>query len=854
MIPVKIELHNFLAYHDPDPLDLTGIHVACLAGQNGAGKSSLLDAITWALWGKARAERINDLIHMHGRVQQTEMSVTLTFRLANTEYQVKRWRSSKGAGASELELKVKDGDRWRSITESSIYATQEKITRLLHLEYETFVNSAYLRQGQADEFTRKTPSKRKEILGEILGIDSWRRYEDKAKDAHKQTLMGIQQADGELENIQHELNKEPELLRNLETAQADLDRISGERQEAEAHKEELDQVYNTYQVQLTAFQQAEQRAKEAEADLGQVSDEVERIELRLKEFTELLDMRQEIEIGYATLVEARQQERVYSTNLVAYSDIRSQLNEVERTIELSRTQLEAQLESAQQRLNMLQRDVVTQDDYDELDDIIQKIEAYDSDNEALEQAREQLGGLREERAGLTATNTGLRSEMLAIKEQKDTIEATTEPECPLCGQELSEDHKVALVNQLQEDGTSKGDLFRANKQRMDEIAEEEAELNRTIADLEPRSKMLPPLLKREATLRQRIDRAEEAAKQITELEAEVTLVQAQLEQGEFAQEEQSRFDALSARLDELTYDESTHKQLQSTITQYQAYETQHSQLDQAARVIEEAQERLDNLAGRRTTLEQRMSDASEHQAELSEEIDKLSEQLTGYDELVDLVADLRDQEGSARHRVGAAEQRLHALDTLRRRQQEVKVRREELAFEAGVFEELKMAFGRDGIPAMIIEAAIPEIEKEANDILKDMTDGRMHIQFDTQRENVKGGTRETLDIRISDELGTRDYGLYSGGEAFRVNFAIRLALSRLLARRAGTQLRTLIIDEGFGTQDALGRERLVQAINAIQKDFDLILVITHIEELKEAFPARIEITKSPSGSQIEVLG
>jgi hypothetical protein len=92
----------------------------------------------------------------------------------------------------------------------------------------------------------------------------------------------------------------------------------------------------------------------------------------------------------------------------------------------------------------------------------------------------------------------------------------------------------------------------------------------------------------------------------------------------------------------------------------------------------------------------------------------------------------------------------------------------------------------------------------------------------------------------------------SGGEQFRVNFAIRVALSQLLARRAGTQLQTLIMDEGFGVLDATGRERLVEAIHAAQHDFQRILVVTHIDELKDAFPARIEITKGPNGSEINV--
>jgi exonuclease SbcC len=178
--------------------------------------------------------------------------------------------------------------------------------------------------------------------------------------------------------------------------------------------------------------------------------------------------------------------------------------------------------------------------------------------------------------------------------------------------------------------------------------------------------------------------------------------------------------------------------------------------------------------------------------------------------------------------------------------------RRQRAEEKGVFEELRLAFGKKGIQAMIIESAIPEIEYEANTLLARLTEGRMHVRFETQRETLKGDTVETLDIQIADELGTRPYELFSGGEAFRANFAIRIALSKLLARRAGAQLQTLVIDEGFGTQDAEGRERLVEAINSIQDDFARVLVITHIEELKDAFPVRIEVTKTAEGSSIRL--
>ena len=93
----------------------------------------------------------------------------------------------------------------------------------------------------------------------------------------------------------------------------------------------------------------------------------------------------------------------------------------------------------------------------------------------------------------------------------------------------------------------------------------------------------------------------------------------------------------------------------------------------------------------------------------------------------------------------------------------------------------------------------------------------------------------------------------SGGEQFRVNVAIRLALSKLLTRRAGAKLQFLVIDEGFGTQDTEGRTKVVEVLDTIKNDFEKILVITHLEELKEEFPTRIEVSKNATGSTFEVI-
>jgi len=215
-----------------------------------------------------------------------------------------------------------------------------------------------------------------------------------------------------------------------------------------------------------------------------------------------------------------------------------------------------------------------------------------------------------------------------------------------------------------------------------------------------------------------------------------------------------------------------------------------------------------------------------------------------------LCQELKGQRQSCLDRLNAAKQNLRhcqELEALKHKEQNLL---QEAAKEQEIYEELAKAFGKKGIQALLIEAALPEIEAEANRLLGRMTDNRMHLKLETQRQTKQGKPVETLDIMISDELGTRDYEMFSGGEAFRINFALRIALAKLLARRAGAPLPTLVIDEGFGTQDNPGREKLIEAINSVQEDFQKIIVITHLEELKDVFPVRINVAKTSEGSRV----
>ncbi|TLN00629.1 hypothetical protein FDZ74_16425, partial [bacterium] len=218
--------------------------------------------------------------------------------------------------------------------------------------------------------------------------------------------------------------------------------------------------------------------------------------------------------------------------------------------------------------------------------------------------------------------------------------------------------------------------------------------------------------------------------------------------------------------------------------------------------------------------------------------------------------DLQERENQLRVQVGMAKQQVEVLKSLRSRQKAFNAQRDAATRQIAQLKMLERAFGKDGVPALLIEQALPEIETQANEILDRLSAGAMSVRFATQRDyrdKHRDDKKETLDILISDSAGTREYEMFSGGEAFRVNFAIRLALSRVLSQRAGARLQTLVIDEGFGSQDADGRQRLIEAINLVSPDFAKILVITHLEELKDAFPARIEVEKTLQGSTVKVV-
>ncbi len=847
MIPQTLSLTNFMCYRQAE-LNFAGIHVACLVGENGAGKSALLDGITWALWGKSRARRDDDLIHQG----QKEMAVEFTFGLGDQTYRVLRQRKSGKRGNTVLDFQIQDGEQYRSIAASGVRATQEKIIRVLRLDYDTFVNSAFLRQGRADEFTVKTAAERKHVLGDILGLARWTAYEERAKERLRDIQTGMRAVESRLAEIEAELAHRAEYESALAAAQKDIAEVGAALAEAEAAQRQIEAARAELGHAETQKRETLARISRTEQEIAALADERAAREELLTGYESLLAQADQVEAGYAAYQQAVEQERTLGAKLRQATELNERRVALEAQIASARQRIETERQVIARRTAELESRLPAQELVAAYDDVQAQLEHLAQLAQSREAAQNDLAHIAEEQAELRARNESLRAEMNALKEKIELLEQA-QAECPLCAQPLSDEHRIEIQAQLQAAGKELGDKHRANQAQAQELAAQAQALREQIAASEGPLRETQALQRRAASLAERIKQGKQAAADLQIAQTELAQAEQRLAAQDYAPQAQAELAQILAQAEELGYDAAAHEAARQAAAEGQVFAGRKAHLDAARANVETERQALARLAESEQRAQKQRKSASARLAELEQKIDRLQEQLQRAPAVEAELQRRRGQEAAARQRLGAAQQRLEACKSLAQQRTEKQNQHAELAAQKSIYDELRTAFGVQGVPAMIIEAAVPEIEAEANRLLARMTGGQMHVSFNTQRETLAGQVRETLEIQIADGLGTRPYENYSGGERFRVNFAIRVALSRLLARRAGAQLQTLVIDEGFGTQDAQGRERLVEAINAIQDDFARVLVITHIDELRDAFPAHVQVTKTPEGSTATVM-
>lgn len=853
MIPIRLHLSGFLSYQDPVDLDFSTFELACISGSNGAGKSSLLDSITWALFGQAR-RRDDSLINSHAIAAE----VTFDFQYENNMYRVQRSKQRDKSTVLEFLICNADGI-WKPLTERSMRETEGRINSTLRMDYDTFINSSFLMQGHADQFAQQKPGDRKKVLSAILGLEIWDQYKLEATERKKSVEGEIKALDAQLQDIDAELAEEPERKQKLHDVEVRMEQLNQLRKDKENWLAMNQRLAAMLDEQRRSVELFERNALDSRVRYNRLRVELDALNQERAGYQEVLKGEQEILSAYQHWQDLRAALERWDSVAANFREIEARRNTPLTAITAEGSRL------GQERSQLISQEQTVMEEQARLLDLDQQAGALAIEIQRLENElsyRSQLEidfrDTQARAAEAQAENRSLREAMRALKERIDRLEQVEGAVCPLCGQPLSTEERANLVASLEIEGKEMGDRFRANTDLKTQAESQTRELQAKIKTLDNTDEELRGFSRQHDRLVGEQARINANVSAWTAGGAlRLMEVNRMLADEDYANEARAELAEIDAQSKALGYDAA-----------------EHDAVRRAERDGRNAEAGMRALDAARASLEPVERQISSKESNIAQEGDVLAQQEQQYQtariryekeaaDLPDLnqaeqeVYAIQQEDNRLRMEVGMVRQRVAILDTLRERRARIVLQRDGHTMQVARLKTLEHAFSKDGVPALLIEQALPDIETEANEILDRLSNGQMSVHFETQRQykdKTRDDRRETLDIIISDGAGPREYELFSGGEAFRINFAIRLALSRVLAQRAGARLQTLVIDEGFGSQDADGRQRLIEAINQVRPDFQKILVITHMEELKEAFPARIEVEKTPQGSRIHVIG
>lgn len=845
MRPRHLKLKGFTSFRDEQEIDFTDLDLFVLWGPTGSGKSSLLDAITYALfgWVDRVGNQISQLIS-HG---QPRLSVTLEFAVGNDIYRVTR--STTNSGSKAL-LERREGDSWESYGEGadSVREVNKIIPSILGLDYEAFSRSVILPQGKFAEFLTGDASKRREILTELLGLELFKRMSQRANEIAKNAKVNIETKTGLLEReyagvdevalataeknhetaaamaeaaavLEEKLTKIEKTWSGADAARKALSNCLGEVHEASETFEEVASALDEHKKIVAAttaeLDKAKIAVKDAEAVLAGIRKKKVGAEKKSGPLEELMalrtkavgleDARSDLADSTASLAEAETATRSAAdavkeaTGLVAAAK-----KEVDKTTKALAAAETAHADAHQkERVGSLVEGLAPGDPCPICDRPLESIPK--AERKQIEAARDGLDAARS-----AATDAGkLLQQAETRKALADQSLTAAKEQAQRCQQEVTNrtGRLELLVSEV--GAVAKGDDPIA---RIDELARslrafvaEESDADITLQDA-----------------RAELGRRELAASRI---EGDIDKLQTRMRSVPLK--------PLCARVGETAPDVDVLGPLPDTLP---------DSPDELATIAMGVSKELSKLA-----------DALEGvQAKREKEIDKLLADANkalpegmsvDAKSIASVVAQTRGTAGQLKADAAVAAQAVKDLGKKLEAKAaylgEIDAHKQEQATYKALGSELRS----DSIVQFLQAEALTALAQAATVHLQNLSSTRYRLAYEDDRFLV-------IDAWNGDER--RNVKTLSGGETFQASLALALALSdqvQYLAVTERSRLDSLFLDEGFGTLDADTLEVVVGAIEQLGSEDRLVGVITHVPELAERF-VRFEVTKSQRGSTL----
>jgi exonuclease SbcC len=772
----QLQLTNF-RQHANTRIDfesgLTGI-----IGPNGSGKTTILEAIAWALYGMPAARGTREGIRSLRAPARSSVRVELDFELAGHRYRVER-----SMNTAELYL-----DGASAPIANSLSGVTDLLRRRLGMSQQEFFNTYFTGQKELSVMAAMGPAERAQFLSRVLGYEKLRGAQTLVRERRNVIR-------GELTGLQTAMPESDVVARLVADTESRL-------KEAEARaKKELGRLTKAHE----STAKLEPKWKDAQRDRDALQQVVAELRVREGEETAFTRDLERLTQELQEMETARQEIQEIASELNVHSDLAAQLHEMERLF---------QEEGRRKELARTRRSV--EEELARLKERVSRLEATPDALAAAEAAREHARGeLETAAAQLEAARTEWvrdkqeaqtkREALLAhyrdVRLQRERLaDLGPESPCPICTRPLA-DHFREVLDDL--DG------------KMTEIEVEGKYFRNRVEQLEETP---PPLRELEARVREIELALEQQGKAITDHQLRM---QERTQVTRDIADREKRLTTLTAEIESIPsgYHVTRHAELRQRHAQLAPMAERSVRLgalterapkvkkdiDRVQKELSKAKKQAESL--RKKKSESRFSEAAF--AKLKETYDAGAAELRA-SELSALGAE-KELEAARLARTAAEAQR----QELERAQERLRL----LTLDRRMHDELDRAF--TDMRAELNQHLRPEISDLASGFLAELTDGRYsQLELDDDYNII------VLEDGIPKPV-------ISGGEEDLANLVLRLAISQMIAERAGQSFSLLILDEVFGSLDEARRHNVVELLRRLHDRFEQVVLITHIESVRE---------------------
>lgn len=784
MLIRRMHLTNFRQHADTELVferGLTGI-----VGPNGAGKTTLLEAIAWAIYGIDAARGKKDSIRRRGAPPRSRVEVELEFELGAHRYRVVR-----SLHAAELFL---DGDA--APIANSLAAVTEKLTRLIGMTREEFFNTYFTGQKELAIMAQMSAPERAQFLSRVLGYEKLRTAQQRLKERKRVVQATLDALTIDLGDATRLAAEEAQASDRLQSAEAASARLSAGHQAAQAALTALRPDAQRWEALRATVMSLEGDLKVAEHGAGTAREQFVRLD---KELADALGAKTRLdELGPALAPLA---------GLVAEREMLDAAREAaggKRSLEARQSEISRQAERVAQRLSELPPLAVAA-----------QVAAARAEADAnLTRLTQEVDARRTARIREKQDAETQRKNLLAqhedLQEQRRRLEAAGPGGiCPTCSRPLGDGYASVLEVLLRqiEEVESQGKFYR---QRIEQLQMEPSDLLDLVRQRDAATELARALADQTARLEQQVAERGRLEVERVALTAQV----AELARGIAAAPER--------------YDDARHAEVRSLIAALEPQTLLAVRLRVSA-------ERAEALVAEAAQAEQELSRREARARELSERLGGAGWSAEGFERMR---ASLREAERAVQvsevdnaRAAGELTGALARRGEVARRREERERRAEQvrrLGDELVLQQELDRALG--DLRTDLNSALRPDLSDLASGFLRDLTTGRYtDLELD-----------EDYLATVIDEGEAKP--VISGGEEDVANLALRLAISQMIAERAGQPLSLLILDEVFGSLDEERRASVVDLLRRLADRFPQVILITHIESVRDGFDRVIRLS------------